>query len=119
LYGTASCTTGFGDIAARLFEASCTTGFGDIAARLFEKRDETLFSKKFKTFIPLLSLLWFIPFVAGVYLLKLDFSYYLLGIVVGFSIFGFVLVPLIPMLTYCRNCPIKNDCPWMRNVVNA
>ncbi len=96
--------------------ASCTTKFGDIAARFFEKRDEAKFSQKFKTFIPLLSLLWFIPFVAGVYLLTLDFTWFLLGLVVSFAIFGFVLVPLIPMFTYCRKCPIKTDCPWMRYV---
>jgi len=92
---------------------SCTTRFGDIAAKLFKKRDESKFTQKFKTFIPLLSLLWIVPFIAGIYLLITGFSWFILGIVVIFSIFGFVLVPLIPTLTYCRKCPIRKDCPWM------
>jgi hypothetical protein len=93
--------------------SACTTGFGDIAKTLFVKKDETLFSEKYKIFIPLLSLLWFIPFVAGIYLLWLSFSWFLLGILIIFSVFGFVLVPMIPTLTYCRKCPLRYDCPWM------
>lgn len=91
---------------------SCTTRFGDIAAKLFKKRDDTLFPKKFKTFMPLLSLLWFIPFIAGIYLLTQSFSWFLFWMVIIFSIFGFILVPFIPMLTYCKKCPLRKECPW-------
>jgi hypothetical protein len=94
--------------------AACTTGFGDIAAKYFKKRDETKFSEKYKIFIPLLSLLWFIPFIAGVYLLWLNITWIILVILVVFTIFGFVLVPLIPTLTYCKKCLLRYDCPWMR-----
>jgi hypothetical protein len=47
-------------------------------------------------------------------LLWFNFTWLILGILIVFSIFGFVLVPLIPTLTYCRKCPLRNDCPWMR-----
>lgn len=94
--------------------AACTTGFGDIAAKYFEKKDETKFTEKYKIFIPLLSLLWFIPFIAGLYILWLNFTWFMFGILMLFSIFGFVLVPVIPTLTYCRKCPLRDDCPWMR-----
>lgn len=95
--------------------ATCTTGFGYIAGRFFKKKDETKFAKKFKFFIPLLSLLWFIPFGAGIYLLLQEFSWFLMGILIIFSIFGFVLVPFIPMFTYCKSCPLRTDCPWQKN----
>lgn len=98
--------------------SSCTTGFGDIAATLFKKRDEKRFAEKYKIFIPLLSLLWFIPFVAGIYLIWASFSWFILGILIIFSIFGFVLVPLIPTLTYCKKCPLRYDCPWMKSSID-
>lgn len=93
---------------------ACPTKFGDIAAKLFKKRDEKEFSHRFKMFIPFLSLLWFVPFAGGVFLLVSEFSWLLLGMVVTFSVFGFVLVPIIPMLTACRKCPLRTECPWMR-----
>ena len=92
--------------------SSCTTGFGYISARLFAKKDESQFTRKFKVFIPLLSLLWFIPFGCGIYLLLDSFSWPLMGLLVVFSIFGFVLVPFIPMLSYCKKCPLRTQCPW-------
>jgi len=95
---------------------SCPTKFGDIAAKLFVKIDEEKFSQRFKTFIPFLSLLWFVPFVAGVFLLISDFSWFHLGIIVIFFVFGFVLVPVIPMLTACKKCPVRRDCPWMQSI---
>jgi hypothetical protein len=95
---------------------SCASKFGNIAERLFAKRDERKFSRQFKIFSPVLSLLWILPLVAGIYQLIIGFSWFLLVILILFTISGFVLVPLLPRLTVCRNCPVRNDCPWMKNV---
>ena len=57
--------------------------------------------------------------VAGAYLLWKDFSplalgLFVLGLFVAFCVVAFALVPLISRFVGCRNCPTKNDCPWMR-----
>jgi hypothetical protein len=37
-----------------------------------------------------------------------------------FSITGFVIIPLISKLAGCKNCEIKEDCPWMtKNKVSS
>jgi hypothetical protein len=30
-----------------------------------------------------------------------------------FSIIGFLIIPLISKFVGCKNCEIKDDCPWM------
>jgi hypothetical protein len=37
----------------------------------------------------------------------------LLLLLLGFIIIGFALIPAISKLVGCKNCEIKEDCPWM------
>ncbi len=33
---------------------------------------------------------------------------------ITFSIVGFLIIPLISKLVGCKNCEIKEECPWMQ-----
>jgi len=92
----------------------CPCGYGKISSRFFGRRDPSLFARMFKMYIPVFSLLWFLPLLGGFVLLlgypSLDFLLLLLF----FLIVGFVLVPLISRVHGCRDCSMKDGCPWAR-----
>ncbi|MBN1797586.1 MAG: hypothetical protein JW822_03355 [Spirochaetales bacterium] len=92
---------------------SCPCGYGFISAKLSKRKTGKEFKKVFRANIGILFPCWFIPPAVGTYLLLDYFSFYLLIYVVLFCIIGFLIIPLISKLAGCRNCEIKEDCPWM------
>jgi hypothetical protein len=92
---------------------ACPCGYGIISSRLFSRKDASLFKKVFRRNILIVFPNWFIPFLVGLYLLITQYSFKVLVLLIVFSIIGFLIIPLISKLVGCKNCEIKEDCPWM------
>jgi hypothetical protein len=92
---------------------ACPCGYGIISSKLFSRKDPGLFKKVFKHNILIVFPNWFIPFFVGLYLLIAQYSVKILILMIAFSIVGFIVIPLISKLAGCKNCEIKEDCPWM------
>lgn len=92
---------------------ACPCGYGLISASLFKKMEDKPFRKVFKKHIIVQYPNWFVPFAVALYLLITEYSNRLLIMALLFSVTGFVIIPLISKLAGCRNCKVKDDCPWM------
>jgi hypothetical protein len=92
---------------------ACPCGYGAISYKLFERKDSKAFQKVFKRNILIVFPNWFVPFGIAIYLLITDFTAHILILTIIFSVIGFVIIPLISKLVGCKNCEIKDDCPWM------
>jgi hypothetical protein len=92
----------------------CPCGYGKISSFFFNKRDSVDFKKVFRRNIIFLFPSWFIPPVFGVMILINSYSLSLLIYLASFVVIGFILIPLISKLVGCKDCEIKEDCPWMK-----
>jgi hypothetical protein len=54
-----------------------------------------------------------VPLIAGAYLLIYEFNISRLWLFIAFCVIGFILIPIISKLVGCKNCSIKDECPWM------
>lgn len=90
----------------------CPCGYGKVASRFFEKGDPSRFPRMFKSYIPLFSLIWMFPLVGGFILLSRNPTLYFLLLLLSFFVVGFLLVPLFSRVHGCKDCPIKEECPW-------
>ena len=92
---------------------ACPCGYGAIAPRLFERRGGADFRVVFRQRIGIMFPAWIVPFCVGVYLLWLDPSQYVLGLILAFCLVGFVLIPAISRFVGCKGCEVRDECPWM------
>lgn len=91
----------------------CPCGYGTISARLFPKKDDRFFKKIFRKNIFIQFPNWFAPLGVAAYLLATRYSKMTLYLTIAFVFVGFIVIPLVSKLVGCRNCEIKEDCPWM------
>lgn len=92
---------------------ACPCGYGAISPKIFRKKSDKSFKKVFRRNILVVFPNWFIPFGIAVYLIITDFSQGILVLTVSFSIIGFLIIPAVSKLVGCKNCEIREDCPWM------
>jgi hypothetical protein len=94
---------------------ACPCGYGAVATLFFKSRhtNSSDFRKAFKRNILLVFPSWFVPFIAGGYLLLYEFKISRLWLFTAFCVIGFIFIPLISKLVGCKNCGIKDECPWM------
>jgi hypothetical protein len=93
---------------------ACPCGYGVIAPRFFKFKGAENFAKVFKTRIAVVFPAWIVPPVAAIYLLIQDYTNITVwGIFIAYAIIGFILIPAISKFVGCRNCEIKDQCPWM------
>jgi hypothetical protein len=92
---------------------ACPCGYGAISPRFFRKRDSKSFKKVFKLNILIVFPNWFVPLGIATFLLLTHFTKVVLIQTIIFSVIGFLIIPLISKLVGCKNCDIKDDCPWM------
>ncbi|MFQ6060075.1 MAG: hypothetical protein ACE5KV_02105 [Thermoplasmata archaeon] len=92
----------------------CPCGYGKVSSRFFKRGDPSNFPKMFKMYIPIFSLLWILPLLAGIILLLMAPSLYLLLLLLSFIVVGFILVPLFSRVHGCKDCPIRDRCPWAK-----
>jgi hypothetical protein len=92
---------------------ACPCGYGIISSRLFRKEDEKSFKKAFRNNIWIVFPNWFIPLAIAIYLLIIRYSAGILILMITFCLVGFVIIPAVSKLVGCKNCELKDDCPWM------
>ena len=92
---------------------ACPCGYGIVSSKLFSRKNSSSFRKIFRRNILIVFPNWFVPLAIGIFLLLKQYSVRILVLMIIFSITGFVIIPLISKLAGCKNCEIKEDCPWM------
>jgi hypothetical protein len=92
---------------------ACPCGYGIISSLLFKKRETLSFRKVFKRNLLIVFPNWFVPTGFAGYLLITHYTKNILILTIVFSIIGFIIIPLISKLVGCKNCEIKEECPWM------
>ncbi len=92
----------------------CPCGYGKISSIIFKKREAENFTRVFRRNIVVLFPSWFVPPVFGVLILISSYSVSLMAYLISFVVIGFVIIPLISKLVGCKDCEIKEDCPWMK-----
>jgi len=98
---------------------ACPCGYGAISAKLFKKRQDKSFKRVFRRNITIVFPNWIIPLLIAIYLLAARYNNGILVLTISFSMIGFIVIPLISRLVGCKNCEIKEDCPWMKiNIPN-
>ena len=93
----------------------CPCGYGRIAAKLRTRKSDNLFIEKFKKNIPVIVPLWIAPIVVGGRFLILNFSLWMLTLIILFAINSFIILPLLSRKYGCAHCPQRDTCPWMGN----
>ena len=92
---------------------ACPCGYGIISARIFRRKENKSFRKVFRRNIVIQFPNWFVPLAVSIYLIITSFSKVILYLTISFVIIGFIVIPVISKLVGCKNCEIKEDCPWM------
>lgn len=92
---------------------ACPCGYGVISSKLFKKRTDISFKKVFKRNIWIVFPNWFIPLAIAIYLMTIRYTKEMLVLTISFSLIGFVIIPTISKFVGCKNCEIKENCPWM------
>jgi len=84
-----------------------------VSARIFIRKENKSFRKVFRRNIGIQYPNWFVPLAVAIYLLITSYSKETLYLTISFIIIGFIVIPAISKLVGCKNCEIKEDCPWM------
>jgi hypothetical protein len=94
---------------------ACPCGYGAISSLFFKPKiaSSNDFRRVFKRNIVMVFPSWFVPLIAGGYLLLREFNTSRLWLFIIFCVIGFIFIPLISKLVGCKNCTIKDECPWM------
>ncbi len=92
---------------------ACPCGYGVIAARLFAARPDGGFQRAFRRNIGVVFPCWFVPPVAGGYLLWMGPTWPVVAVLAAFCVVGFAVIPIIAKRIGCRGCGLREDCPWM------
>ncbi|MHC4519943.1 MAG: hypothetical protein ACYTAS_15245 [Planctomycetota bacterium] len=92
---------------------ACPCGYGKIAARLRARQPGDRFREKFRKHIPVIVPLWFLPLMAAVPAIIVDFRWGLAILVLVFVVEAFAVLPWVSLRYGCRDCPQREGCPWM------
>jgi hypothetical protein len=49
----------------------------------------------------------------AIYLITMSYTKEIFILTISFILIGFFVIPIISKLVGCKNCDIKEDCPWM------
>jgi hypothetical protein len=93
-------------------KSPCPSGYNTISIKLFKKGDPRLFKTMFKRHIGVVFPSWFIPLIVAAYLLSIDIDNTLILLLIAFFIVGFIILPITSRIYGCKNCNIKDKCPW-------
>ena len=97
---------------------ACPCGYGIISSELFKRKEDKSFRIVFRRNIGIQFPNWFVPLAVAVYLIITSYSKAILFLTISFVVIGFVVIPVISKLVGCRNCEVKEDCPWMAKAGN-
>jgi hypothetical protein len=88
---------------------TCHAGFHLLSRQIFKPQPGRTFAGQFKRFVVVMVPGWFVPPIAGVYLLVRDFSWLALILTALFCLVGFVILPKDSQ-RHCQDCEME-DCP--------
>ena len=91
----------------------CPSGYAPVAAKLFKKRDMNKFSIMFKRHIGVVFPTWFVPVIAGIYIILVDFSIVTIWLLIVFIVDAFIILPISSRRYGCDYCDLRDKCPWM------
>jgi hypothetical protein len=92
---------------------ACPCGYGVLSAMIFKPKQGKSFRRIFRRNIIYLFPGWFVPPAVSVYLLIREYSLSLIIITLAFSMVAFILIPVISKMVGCKDCEIRDECPWM------
>jgi hypothetical protein len=92
---------------------ACPCGYGAISSKLFIKGTGKSFRKVFRRNISIQFPNWFIPLAVSIYLMSTHNTKEIVILTGLFVLIGFLIIPVVSKLVGCKNCAIKEDCPWM------
>ncbi len=92
--------------------APCPSGYNTISAKFFKKGYPRSFKTMFKRHIGAVFPSWFTPIIVAVYLLSIDIHIILIILLIAFIVAGFIILPIASRKYGCKNCNIKDKCPW-------
>ena len=92
---------------------ACPCGYGLLAAKLARKGSRECFAEKFRRHIPVIVPLWLIPVICGGIALWRGFSWPMVLLMSAFVADSYVILPLLSKRHGCKECPQRDDCPWM------
>jgi hypothetical protein len=95
--------------------ATCHAGYHLFSGRRFHAKEGRDFAGQFRRNVVLLFPGWFVPPIAGVYLLYKDMSWLVATVMVVFLLVGFVILPRDSQ-RYCEGCE-NEGCPRRRKGV--
>ena len=88
---------------------TCPAGFHILSARRFKPKPGTTFSREFRRNLYIMVPGWFVPPLAGLYLLISGFSWTVLLLLIAFCVVGFWFLPETSK-KHCEGCETV-DCP--------
>jgi hypothetical protein len=88
---------------------SCPAGFHILSARRFKAKPGTTFAREFRRNLWVMIPGWFVPPIAAIYLLAVDFSWLTLALLLIFCFVGFWWLPESSK-SHCEGCETV-DCP--------
>lgn len=94
--------------------SACPCGYGIISSKLFKKKNDKPFKKVFNQNIGIVFPDWFVPIIIAIFQLLNSYTQKVLILTIIFSLIGFVIIPVISKMVGCKNCAIKESCPWMQ-----
>jgi hypothetical protein len=92
---------------------ACPCGYGAVAPLLFDARKGRDFRSVFRANIVVMFPCFFVPAIAGAWLVWNGSARSTVAILAAFCILAFVAIPMISRLVGCKGCDIKDECPWM------
>jgi len=95
-------------------ELTCPCGFSKISAKLFKKRDTKKFLTMFRRHLVIIFPAWFLPIIAAVFILMDNITIEFVSLLIAFLIVGFVIIPIVSRRYGCKDCDLRENCPWMR-----
>jgi hypothetical protein len=88
---------------------TCPAGFHILSARRFKPKPDRTFRSEFRRNLYVMIPGWFVPPLAGLYLIISGFSWMVLVLLIAFCVVGFWLLPESSK-THCEGCQTV-DCP--------
>jgi len=92
---------------------ACPCGYGVVAPLLFRSRQGREFRSVFRANIGIMFPCFFVPPVAGAWLLWQGAPRSTAILLAAFCVIAFAAIPLIARWVGCRGCDLKDECPWM------
>lgn len=91
----------------------CPSGYATVSAKLFKKRETKKFTVMFKRNIAIVLPSWFLPVIAGIFILQDEINLITIFLFVAFIVNSFIVLPIISKKYGCNECDLKDRCPWM------